>query len=153
MVKHTCNGEVPRHECNSNTNRLLHSEDSTIRRSWCLYCSLNTLRLASKPPSETEGVIKFTLRLEKWLSGLVSNNIGQVIAVITNQLIPLQQTLGTSPWVDFAIGLESLVCCFDSCIGVLCHVVWCSCPYFAVTGVCCRYRLTACDPRGIFEWD
>lgn len=76
------------------------------------------------------------MRFEKWLSGLIGNDIGQVIAVVTDQLIPLQQTLGASSRIDFAVGLESLVCCFDSCVGVFCDVVWGCGPYFAVTWVC-----------------
>ena len=86
--EHTCNGKVPRHECNSNTNRLLDSEDSTVRCSRCLYCSLDTLRLASEPPSETKSIVELTLRLGEWLSGLIGDNISQVIAVVADQLVP-----------------------------------------------------------------
>lgn len=138
-IPRTCNGEVPGHECNSNTNRLLDSKDSTVGRSWCLYSPLDTFRLASEPPGEAQGIVELALGFEKWLSSLVSDNIGQIIAVVADQLIPLQQTLGTSSWVDFAVGLEGLVCCFDGCIGVFCDVVWGCGPYFAVTWVCFRF--------------
>ena len=88
--KPTCNGKVPRHECNSNTNGLLDSEDSTVGCSRCLYRSLNTLRLTSKPPGEAKSIVELALRFEEWLSGLVRDNVGQVIAVIADQLIPFQ---------------------------------------------------------------
>ena len=143
--RHTSNGEIPRHERNSNTNRLLNCKDSTIRCSWCLHRSLNTLRLASKPPGEAQSIVNLALRFKERLSGFVSDNVGQIVAVIANQLVPFQQTLGTSPGVDFAEGLESLVCCFNSCIGVFCNVVWCGCPYFAVTWVCILILLAACN--------
>jgi hypothetical protein len=141
----TCDWEVPGHKCNSNTDRLLYGEDSTVGCSWCLYSSLNTFRLTSEPPGKTQGIVEFALRFEKWFSSLVGNNIGQVIAVVADQLVPLQQTLGTSSRVDFAVGLESLMCCFNSCIGVFCDVVWCGGPYFAVTWVCVLMLLIGCD--------
>lgn len=133
--EHTSDGKVPRYECNSNTNRLLDCEDSTVGCSWRLYCSLNTFRLPSEPPGEAQSIVELALGFEKWLAGLVCDNIGQVVTVVADQLVPFQQTLGTSSRVDFAVGLEGLVCCFDRRIGVFCDVVWCGCPYFAVTWV------------------
>jgi len=136
----TGNGEVPGNECNRNTNGLLDREDSTIGCSWCLYSSLNAFRFSSKPPGEAQSIFKFTLRFKEWLSSLVSDDVGQIVAIVADQLIPFQQTLGSSSGVDLAEGLEGLVCCRDSCIGVFCDVVWCRRPYFAVTWV---YR--SCD--------
>ena len=96
---------------------------------------MHTFRLTSKPPGKSQSIVEFALRFEKWLSRLIGNNVGQIIAVVADQLIPLQQTLGTSSRVDFAVGLKSLVRCFDGRIGVFCDVVWCGGPYFAVTWV------------------
>lgn len=115
---------------------MLDGEDSTIGCSWRLYCSLNTFCLPSKPPGEAQSIVDLALGFEEWLSGLVSDYVGQIIAVVANQLVPFQQILGTSPRVDFAEGLEGLVCCFNGCIGVFCDVVWGGGPYFAVTWVC-----------------
>jgi len=133
----TSDREVPWNECNSNTNGLLDGEDSTIRCRWCLDSALDTFGLTSEPPRKTESIVEFALSFEEWLSSLVSDNVCQVVTVFPNQRVPFEQTLGTSSRVDFAEGLESFVCCCDSCVGVFCDVVWCGCPYFAVAGIYC----------------
>lgn len=135
MGRTTGNGEVPGNERNSHTDRLLDGKDSTVRRSWCLNCSLNTFGLASKPPGETQGIVKLALSFKERLSGLVSDDVGQVITVVADQLVPLEEALGTNSRVDFAEGLEGLVCGFDCWVGIFCDAVWCRCPYFAVAWV------------------
>lgn len=147
LERRTCNGEVPWHKCNGNANGLLDSEDSTVRCSWCLHSSLNTFCLASEPPCETQSVVEFALRFEQRLAGLVSDNVRQVVTILTNQGVPFEEALGTSSRVDFTEGLECLMCCFDGCVGVFCDVVGCSRPYFAIAWIYNSIWSTGCGLR------
>jgi hypothetical protein len=133
----TSNREVPRHERNSNADGLLDSKDSTVGRRRCLHRSLNTLGLASKPPGEAQSIVELALSFKEWFASLISDDVGQVVTVLTYQRVPLEETLGASSWVDFAESLEGFVGGFDGCVGVFCDVVWCCCPYFAVAWVWC----------------
>jgi hypothetical protein len=129
--------EIPRNKRNSNTDRLLDRKDPSARSSRHLHCSLHTLGLASKPPSETQSIVELALRFRQRLASLVGNNVGQVVAVLADQRVPFEQALGAGPGADFAEGLEGLVGGGDGCIGVLGLVVGGCGPYFAVAWVCC----------------
>jgi len=128
--------EVPRNKRNSNTNGLLDRKDSPARSSGHLNRSLHTLGLSSKPPSETQSIIELALRLRERLASLIGDNVGQVVAVLANQRVPFEQTLGAGPGADFAEGFKGLVGGVDGCVGVFGDIVGGCCPYFAVAWIC-----------------
>ena len=63
------------------------------------------------------------------------HDLCQIVPVLSDELIPLQQPLGTLPWVGFAESLERLVCGLASIVGVFSGVLRSSGPNFVATWI------------------
>jgi hypothetical protein len=98
---------------------------------------LHAFRLPGEPPGETKSIVELALGFEQRLSGLVCDDVGEVITVFADQLIPFEEALGASSWVDFAEGLEGFVGSLDGGIGIFGDVVGGCCPDFTVAWVYC----------------
>jgi len=110
--------EVPRHERHCNANGLFHRKHPPIWRAGNRNGPLNPLRLTRKPPRESQSVVQFALRLCERLAGLVGDDMGQIVSIFADQLVPFEETLGSDSRVDFLVGLEGRMCGFDGGIGV-----------------------------------
>lgn len=130
------NGKVPRYKRDRNTNRLLDSKDSPPRRRRRLHSASHPLGLACKPPREAQCIVELTLRLGERLTGLVRNDVGNVIAVLADQSVPLEETLCSCSGVDLFVGLEGLVGGLHCGIDICRAAVGCCGPDFAIAGVC-----------------
>ena len=126
---------VPWHKSDSNTNWLLDCEHSPPGRSRLLHGSKDSFRLTSKPPCEAQSIVQFSLSLEQGLASLVSHDVCQIISVFSDQLIPLEQPLGTLPWRRLLEGLEGFVGSFAGGIGIFRAVVWSCGPNLAAAWI------------------
>jgi hypothetical protein len=126
---------VPWDQGDSDTNRLLDSENPSVGCCRSLDGPKNPLCLTCEPPSETQRVVKLTLRLSQRLAALVCNDVRQVVPVLSNKLVPFQEPLGALPWVRLAEGLEGFVRGLASRIRVLSGIIWRSGPDFVATGI------------------
>jgi hypothetical protein len=132
---HSRNGKVPWNQSSSNTNRLLHSKDTSSRSSRCADRARDSLCFASEPPRETQRIIKLSLGLEKWLSSLIGNDVSEIISVLANQSVPLQEPLRTLARVDFLVAFKRCVRCGDGSVDVVGIIVGCRSPKFAGPGI------------------
>ena len=97
--------------------------------------SKDSLSLSCKPPRETESIVKLSLGLGQRLTSFISDDVGNVVSVLTDQGIPFQEPLCSGAWVDFPVGLECLMGCFDSGIYIFGTVVWSRGPDFTASGI------------------
>ena len=125
----------PWHKCHRNPNRLLHSKNPPIRRRRRLHRPLHPLRLARKPPRKPQRIVQLALTLGQRLTRLIRHDLGQIVAVVADELIPFEEALGAGARVDALEGLKSGVRGGHGGIGVVGGAVWGGRPDFAVARV------------------
>ncbi len=116
-------GEIPGDECHRNANWLLDSENPSIGRRGDLNTARNPLGFAREPPRESQRVVEFPQCFLDGFSRLVSQDLGDVLFMFTDEGVPFQEALCSDSRVNFAISLEGLMGCFHGIIDVFSCVV------------------------------
>jgi hypothetical protein len=95
----------------------------------------NPLRLASKPPREAQRIIQFPQTLGNRFTRLISDDLRQIILILSDQRIPFQQPLSTSSRIRFLERFKRYVGCLNSGIYIGCIIIGSAGPDFAAAGI------------------
>lgn len=133
--QHLRNWEVPWYQGSCNPDWLAYSKYSPPGHRRSRNSAENPLGLAGKPPQEAQRIIQLTLRLSDGLTSLVCNDLGQIISVLSDQVLPFKKPLSAGSWIDLFITLESGVGSLDRSIDVFSFIVRRRCPDFTTARI------------------
>lgn len=100
----------------------------------------DSLCLPGKPPRKAQSIINLSQTLRNRLSCLISNNLRQILFILSDQRIPLQKPLSTCPGINFFERLKCSVSSLNGCIYVGCIIIGCCGPCLTGSRIWWRFR-------------